>query len=71
MSFGNDYVVRPDGSITDNAKEVLLKYPSYNTTDAGLSYTFNIGNNQRLIITGMCLTCLIQHIFQMQDLLIS
>ncbi|MCT4212520.1 TonB-dependent receptor [Elizabethkingia anophelis] len=52
VSFGNDYVVRPDGSITDNAKRGALKYPDYNTTDVGLSYTFNIGKNQRLIITG-------------------
>ncbi len=52
VNFNGDYLVGTDGSISRNAQKGALKYPSYNLFDLGLSYTFNIGNGQRLVLTG-------------------
>ncbi|RKS96311.1 TonB-dependent receptor [Chryseobacterium defluvii] len=52
INFNADYLVAADGSISRNAQKGALKYPSYNLFDLGLSYTFNVGNGQRLVLTG-------------------
>lgn len=47
-----DVYVRPNGTTTNNGTKGALEYPSYNLFDLGLSYTFNVGKNQRLVLTG-------------------
>lgn len=47
-----DVFVRPDGTITNNGKKGALEYPSFSLFDLGMSYTLNIGKNQKLIFTG-------------------
>lgn len=52
VNFNGDYLVGADGSISRNAQKGALKYPSFNLFDLGLSYTLNVGKNQRLVFTG-------------------
>lgn len=52
VNFNRDYLVANDGSITNSAKKGALEYPSYNLFDAGLSYNFNLGSGQSLVLTG-------------------
>lgn len=52
INFNGDYLVKPDGSISNNAQNGALEYPSYNLFDLGLSYTFNLKNGNRLVLTG-------------------
>jgi len=47
-----DVYVRPNGTTTNNGSKGALEYPSYNLFDLGLSYTFNVGKNQKLVLTG-------------------
>ncbi len=51
-NFNGDFLVKADGTVTDNAKKGALKYPSYNLFDGGLSYTLDLNKTQRLIFTG-------------------
>ena len=51
-NFNGDFLVKADGTISDNAKKGALKYPSYNLFDGGLSYTLDLNKTQRLIFTG-------------------
>lgn len=52
VNFNGDYLVGNDGSISRNAQKGALEYPSYNLFDLGLSYSFKVGNGQRLVLTG-------------------
>lgn len=47
-----DVYVRPDGTTTNNGRKGALEYPSYNLFDVGLSYAFNVGRGQKLVLTG-------------------
>lgn len=47
-----DVYVKADGTTTNNGRKGALEYPSYNLFDLGLSYTFDLGKNQRLVLTG-------------------
>lgn len=52
FSINNSYIIK-DGVIpAARAEKGSLKAPSYNLTDIGASYTFNLKNGSRLIITG-------------------
>ncbi|MDF2552001.1 MAG: TonB-dependent receptor [Chryseobacterium sp.] len=48
----SDIYVQPNGNISNNGKKGALEYPSYNLFDVGLSYSFKVGNGQRLVLTG-------------------
>lgn len=48
----SDIYVQPNGSTNNNGKKGALEYPSYNLFDVGLSYSFKVGNGQRLVLTG-------------------
>lgn len=48
----SDIYVQPNGTINNNGKKGALEYPSYNLFDLGLSYTVNLGKNQKLVFTG-------------------
>lgn len=48
----SDFLIKPDGSISNNGKKGALEYPSYNLFDAGLSYEFRVKNGGRFIVTG-------------------
>ncbi|KMQ66320.1 hypothetical protein ACM46_01885 [Chryseobacterium angstadtii] len=52
FSINNSYIIKDDGSIpAARAEKGSLKAPSYNLTDVGASYTFNLKNGSRLIVT--------------------
>ena len=48
----SDIYVQTNGSTNNNGKKGALEYPSYNLFDLGLSYSFKVGNGQRLVLTG-------------------
>lgn len=48
----SDIYVQPTGSTNNNGKKGALEYPSYNLFDLGLSYSFKVGNGQRIVLTG-------------------
>ncbi|MGG5209039.1 TonB-dependent receptor [Chryseobacterium sp. MIQD13] len=51
FSINNSYIIK-DGVIpAARAEKGSLKAPSYNLTDVGASYTFNLTNGSRLIVT--------------------
>ncbi|UOE41169.1 TonB-dependent receptor [Chryseobacterium suipulveris] len=52
FNIDNNFIIKPDGTVPNNAKRGALKMPSYNLFDAGLSYAFDLGNAQKLILTG-------------------
>lgn len=52
FSVNSSFIIR-DGVIpAARAEKGSLKAPSYNLTDVGLSYTFDIANGQKLILSG-------------------
>lgn len=52
FSINNSFVIK-DGVIpAARAEKGSLKAPSYNLTDAGISYTFDLKGGQKLILTG-------------------
>ncbi len=52
FSINNSYIITTPGVTPAGAQNGSLKAPSYNLTDVGASYTFNLKNGNRLIITG-------------------
>ena len=51
FSINNSFIIR-DGNIpAARAEKGSLEAPSYNLTDVGASYTFNLKNGSRLIVT--------------------
>ncbi|UMQ40302.1 TonB-dependent receptor [Chryseobacterium sp. Y16C] len=52
FSINNSYIITTPGVTPSGAQNGSLKAPSYNLTDVGASYTFNLKNGSRLIITG-------------------
>ncbi|MCG2793825.1 MAG: TonB-dependent receptor [Weeksellaceae bacterium] len=52
FSINSSYIIK-DGNIpAARSEKGSLKAPSYNLTDLGASYTFNLKNGNRLIVTG-------------------
>lgn len=52
FSINSSYIITTPGVTPSGAQNGSLKAPSYNLTDLGASYTFNMKNGNRLIITG-------------------
>jgi len=52
FSINNNYIIKTPGVTPAGAQNGSLKAPDYNLTDLGVSYTFNLKNGHRLIITG-------------------
>ncbi|MBK1894465.1 TonB-dependent receptor [Chryseobacterium paridis] len=52
FSINSSYIITTPGVTPSGAQNGSLKAPSYNLTDVGASYTFNLKNGNRLIITG-------------------
>lgn len=52
FSINNSYIIKDGVVPASRAEKGSLKAPAYNLADVGLSYTFDIGNNQKLILTG-------------------
>ena len=52
VNFNRDYLVAADGTTTRVAQKGALEYPSYNLFDLGLSYNYNLGSGQTLVLSG-------------------
>ncbi|WP_299178992.1 TonB-dependent receptor [uncultured Chryseobacterium sp.] len=51
FNIDQNFIIK-DGVVPKAAERGALKLPSYNLFDLGLSYTFNLKNGSRLIVTG-------------------
>lgn len=51
FSINNSYIIQDGVVPAARAEKGSLKAPSYNLTDVGASYTFNLKNGSRLIVT--------------------
>lgn len=52
FSINSSYIITTPGVTPAGAQNGSLRAPSYNLTDVGASYTFNLKNGTRFVITG-------------------
>ncbi|CAM3645216.1 TonB-dependent receptor [Elizabethkingia occulta] len=49
VSFNQDYLVGPNGEVTEAAKKGALKYPSFSLFDVGTSYNLKLNEKQSFV----------------------